>query len=201
MFLSRKLDLDLDQVLENVVKLKAEWIQRSLPGFYTLGRCAYLDLASPSYFEGSTKLNPILQEHFGEVYQAVGNYLEELLQEKVELCDSVAYPSFHIFEANEVLVGRGGTWHQDRPHVTLGLGETDYGTFTLPIVLPTSGGGIDYLDGDESIYFDYTPGEVVVHSGMVYHRIAPLKEAVVGEMRITLQGHVVRHQGQMIMYW
>ena len=201
MFLRKKLNIDCDKVFEQVQALKGDWIPRHLPGFYTLGRCAYLDLGNSSYYDGAKALNPALRRAFGNVYDQVSSYLSELLGEKVKLHENLAHPSFHIFEANEDLVGKGGTWHQDRPHVTLGLGETDYGTFTLPIKLPESGGGIEYLDGEDAVYFGYKPGEIVVHSGMVYHRIAPLKEAVEGEYRVTLQGHLIRQDGVMYMYW
>ena len=203
MFLKAPLGLDVDKIYKDVLGLKDLWIQRHLPGFYTLGPCAYLDLDSPAYYKGKEKTNPVLLETFPEMYQAVQDYLEGVIGEEVWLDPDVAHPSFHIFESNPCYLKQSGTWHQDRPNVTLGLGEVDPLTFTVAIKLPKSGGGMDYTltDGSDEIYYGYEEGSIVVHSGFVYHRISKLKEYVEGEHRITLQGHIIRKNGKLIMYW
>jgi len=84
---------------------------------------------------------------------------------------------------------------------TLGLGDVDPLTFTVAIELPCGGGGLDYIENEKPQHLSYTEGQIVVHDGSVVHRIAPFKECIMGDYRITLQGHLIRHNGVMTMFW
>jgi len=145
--------------------------------------------------------NTKLFKHFSHVYKELQDYFEALLGEKVYLNDKLAYPSFHIAAADPFFLTHGGEWHHDFPHKTLGLGDVDPLTFTVAIELPYGGGGLDYLEDGKPEHLPYTEGQIVVHDGSIVHRIAPFKECIRGDYRITLQGHLIRHNGFMTMFW
>ena len=90
----------------------------------------------------------------------------------------------------------------DVPHNTLNLGDKDPSAFTVPISLPVSGGGMDWINevgGKEHI--PYNERELVLHSGLDVHRIAGMKKYMPGEYRITLQGHLIRRDITMEVFW
>ena len=98
-----------------------------------------------------------------------------------------------------------GNWHNDYPHTTLGLEDIDTSTFTIPLMIPKSGAGIDYLKdeivADRVQHFPYVEKEMIWHNGKTIHRIAGFKEHVFGEFRITMQGHLVRRDNKMEVFW
>ena len=192
--------LDIDEILFNLVKLSDYWIQRSPAPFYTLGRNAYMDGKTEEYFHDAKILNPKLVKHFHELYVAVELYLTHHIGENVYLNHDFAYPSFHIFESDPAFLDYPSNWHKDFPHETLGLKNDTAYSFTVVIEVPSSGAGLEYRDGEEK-YLEYNVGDIIIHRGDFLHNIARLKEYVPGEHRITLQGHVIRHDGRLIMYW
>jgi hypothetical protein len=201
MFLNDKLDINTDDIFDRLIDLKEYWVSRGKLPFYTFGPSAYMDGNTPIYHEGIVKSNPVLLENFGDLYSKSMAYLNHILGEEVALDDKLAYPAFHIIGADPMFLVSNGSWHQDRPHVTMGLGEEDYGTFTVAIKIPTGGAGLDYQDEEGQKYFPYEERMIMVHSGMVPHRIASFKEYVPGEYRITMQGHIIRKDGRLIIYW
>ena len=201
MFINEKLDIDTQEITDKVLKLKDYWLIRSFFPFYTFGRNAYIDGPTPEYCDGIKETNPILLENFGELYDVVIKYLSNSLKEDVALDNTLAYPAFHIIKSHLYFLVNGGSWHQDRPHVTMGLGEEDPGSFTVAIKLPSCGAGMDYLDEEGVKHFPYEEGGIVVHSGFIPHRLAPIKKHVEGDYRITLQGHIIRKDGKLIIYW
>ena len=193
-------DLDIDEILFNVVKLSNYWIRRSDAPFFTLGRNAYMDGKTEAYFHDAKILNPKLMKHFSELYAGVLLYLTHHIGEEVHLNHEFAYPSFHIFESDPAFLDYPSNWHKDFPHETLGLKNDTAYSFTVVIEIPSSGAGLEYRDGEEK-YLAYNVGDIIIHRGDFLHNIARLKEYVPGEHRITLQGHVIRHDGRLIMYW
>jgi hypothetical protein len=203
MFRTDILDINTDEVFNRVLELKDHWISRSeYFGFWTLGRCAYLDGKTPAYSREIAVLNPILRQNFGKLYNTVIYHLSNHFGESVVLNDNFAYPSFHIFESNTILLTQSGLWHQDYPHITLGLTASDAYSFTLAVKLPSGGAGLDYkdIDGQER-YLPYVEKGLVGHDGSILHRISSLKTYVPGEFRVTLQGHVVRINRQLTLFW
>lgn len=197
------LDINTTGVVNNIFKLKHLWISRSneFP-FYTLGRSAYLDGNTNDYEKDIVRMNAILESYFLHVYDEVLHVLHKTLQEPVELTGDLRYPGFHIFPSDKKLLTIAGNWHVDYPHETLGLGDEDTSTITIPILLPKSGGGIEYKVSDSVFeYLPYTEKEMIWHKGNIIHRISSFKEYVPGEYRITMQGHLVRRNGQMELYW
>ena len=201
-FISHKLDINTDEIADKVFRLQKYWISRSdeFP-FYTLGRNAYLDGKTPEYKTESKILNPILRYEFDGLYQKVIKQLTDQFKENIYFNEDLAYPSFHIFMSSPFLLTHSGLWHQDYPHITLGLGSKDPYTFTVAIKLPSGGAGLDYVEDGQQRYLPYTEGEMIGHDGMVLHRIAGLKNYVKGEYRITLQGHLIRLDGVLNMFW
>ena len=194
-----QLDFPMDQVVDSVLKLRNLWESRSLDfPFFTLGKSAYLDGNTEEYFKGARKLNPVLMKTFHPLYKRVANVLGNDLGERTFFKFNVALPGFHIFPSDEKLLSVSGNWHIDNPHVALELGQVDTSAFTVPVMLPISGGGMDSEDG----YHPYTVGEMIMHDGKQLHRIASYKKYKQGEYRITLQGHIVRNdRGNLIMFW
>ena len=202
MFTKKILDINTDEITDKVFRLQQHWISRSdeFP-FYTLGRCAYLDGKTPAYHEEIKTLNPILIKEFDSLYGVIIDYLSNQFNEPIAISDRLALPSFHIFMSSPFLLTHAGLWHQDYPHITLDLGSVDPYTFTLAIKLPSGGAGMDYIEDGQQKYLPYTEREIIGHDGTVLHRIAGLKTYVKGEYRITLQGHLIRLNGVLTMFW
>ena len=143
----------MDQVADSVLELRDLWESRSddFP-FFTLGKSAYLDGNTKEYFDGADKLNPVLMKTFRPLYKRVTNVIGNELGEKIFFKFDLALPAFHIFPSDKKLLSVSGNWHIDNPHTTLELGEMDTSAFTLPVMLPTGGGGMEFEDG----YYPYT---------------------------------------------
>jgi hypothetical protein len=124
------------------------------------------------------------------------------LGEEITLTQDLALPGFHIFPTDEKFLDMAGKWHTDYPHVTLGLGEQGAQAFTLAIELPSSGGGMDYLDVMGGLHHvPYEEKDLVLHSGLTPHRISGITEYCPCEYRITLQGHLIRRNNNLEAFW
>lgn len=229
-------DLDLLTVAEcldirsSIYKLQDAWIQRhpSLP-FYTLGIASYLDASQNNqedYYDRSRQSNPLLQKHFGWLYDRLANALSKQLQAAVSYAENLALPGFHIFQADRQFEQPIAaihtdvnhqlfTWHSDEP--------IDFDrslSFTLAIALPKLGGGLNIWDlshneiverpptevkglieSRSKSFHPYKIGSLVLHSGNIVHQIAAGKNLQVDDERITLQGHSLYCQGSWQLYW
>ena len=201
-FTVHELNYDKDKVILNIFKLQDMWVSRSddYP-FFTLGRSAYLDGKTSEYKKIQKGMNELLYNNFEELYSSVLHVLQDKLNERVYFPKDLCYPGFHIFASDKKLLSITGNWHEDYPHETLGLGDKDTSTFTVPILLPESGGGIDCMIDNMPIYVGYKENEMLWHDGTTLHRIAGLKEYKPNEYRITLQGHLVRRNNRMEVFW
>ena len=202
MFTAHVLDIDTDNIADKVFRLQQYWVPRSdeFP-FYTLGRCSYLDGKTPAYYEEIKTLNPILLKNFGDTYHIIIDYLSDQFKEPIELNSSLAHPSFHIFISDPFLLTHAGIWHQDIPHTTLGLDPIDPYSFTVAIKLPTGGAGIDYVEEGLQKYMPYVEKGILGQDGTILHRISSLKKYIPNEYRITMQGHLIRINGVLTMFW
>tara|TARA_R110001599_G_scaffold277135_1_gene478466 strand:- start:6 stop:620 length:615 start_codon:yes stop_codon:yes gene_type:complete len=197
------LDIDTKEIVNKILAMRDLWISRSKDyPFYTLGRSAYLDGKTDAYYKDSEWQNDILLGEFGELYEKVIDVLQEELEEPVELAHDLSIPGFHIFPSDPKFLTIAGKWHMDFPHTTLELGDEDPYAFTVAIQLPNSGGGMDWID-DKGIkrHLSYKEKELVLHSGLDTHRIAGMKKYVPEEYRITLQGHLIRRNKTMEVFW
>jgi hypothetical protein len=201
------LNISMKKVADAVLNLRALWQSRSdaFP-FYTLGKSAYLDGKTQEYFSEAEDLNPVLMRDFKPLYDKVASALSEELGEKVFIKLGLALPAFHIFPSDKKLLSISGNWHIDIPHITLGVGDKDASAFTVPIMLPTGGGGMEFSESSEFMeedqYCSYVVGQMILHDGKTLHRISSYKKYKPDEYRITLQGHVVRDsKNNLIMFW
>lgn len=196
------LEFDAESVYQRLLELKPYWELRSPDiAFYTLGKSAYIEGKTPAYKEEMDRYNALLVATFPDLYVVLLDKLEEVLGEPVHLATNLAVPGFHIFEADERMRGQAGNWHTDYPHITLGLEGTDHSTVTVAIKLPESGAGLDFIKDDEQHYLQYEEKNMIWHNGQTLHRIAGPKDIVPGEYRITMQGHIIRRNKGLEIYW
>jgi len=221
------------------MSLTAHWTTRKR-GLSTLGAAAYIDAPPASagdifaaqettagqYAQQFTRSNPILAEHFQPLYQQLLDTLGEVLQAPVSFASDKALPGFHIFEyAPENAHAGSHVAHFDRQYETLDWqGPIDHKStptisFTLPLRLPGSGGGLmvwevmldDVLNMDKEATrtaikqaqrqrVNYQVGELVIHPGHALHMIYPWQSKT-DEQRITLQGHCIMINNQWLAYW
>ena len=198
---SKTLKLDIPcNVVDIILDMQPLWIPRAIATgklheypFFTMGRCAYIDGNTDIYYNDSARLNVILLKKLNFFYENVLDGLSFLLGEPVKLAHDLAIPGFHIFQSDPAFLATSGGWHKDCPHTTLELGGTDPHSFTLPIQLPSSGAGLDYIDDlQQKKYFAYEKNNLMVIDVSLIHRISRLREYLPGEYRITLQGHLIR---------
>ena len=198
-----KLNIDTDVILKHIFSCRPLWQSRSddYP-FFTLGKSAYLDGNTIEYHRESVWLNELLYRNFSDLYDTVLECLAVQLGEEITLTQDLALPGFHIFPTDEKFLDMAGKWHTDYPHVTLGLGEQGAQAFTLAIELPSSGGGMDYLDVMGGLHHvPYEEKDLVLHSGLTPHRISGITEYCPCEYRITLQGHLIRRNNNLEAFW
>lgn len=210
--------------------LKEHWVNRAenfFP-FFTLGAASYLDskLNEPSsYFEASSRYNPILKSYFPSLYETLIEKLTEIFQFPVVYEPSLALPGFHIFLANKFFEKPIASTHFDLQFKSL---KWEYKTidyeypisFTCAISLPQSPAGLNYWDisdkdvvgmnsneieklkmSKEKRFYPYSIGKLVLHRGLILHQIAPCQEVKPTDERITLQGHGLLCDGKMRLYW
>lgn len=197
------LNIDTDVILKHIFSCRPLWQSRSddYP-FFTLGKSAYLDSDTLEYHRESVWFNKLLYRNFSDLYDTVLECLSVQLGEEITLTQDLALPGFHIFPTDEKFLNMAGKWHTDYPHVTLGLGEQWAQAFTLAIELPSSGGGMDYLDVmGEVHHMPYEEKDLVLHSGLTPHRISGITEYCPCEYRITLQGHLIRRNNNLEAFW
>ena len=190
-------NIDIGAVVCKVLTMKDKWISRSKDyPFFTLGRGAYLDGKTKEYYKDLHTDNELMVKMFPELYTEVGKALNSVFAEDIYLTTQLRVPGFHIFPSDKKFLKITGNWHQDHPHVTLGLEDVDSYAFTLAIKLPKSGGGMDYIDEfHQRQHLAYNEKDLVIHNGQTIHRIAGMKEYTPNEYRITLQGHIIRRDG------
>jgi hypothetical protein len=228
------------RIAAEVKRLRDHWIPRDDAGMYSLGAALYLDApveetqryfgidAPPpgQYQANLERTKGLLAERFDWLYERLRGALSERLQAEVRYCPDLALPGFHVFlSSSRYEHTTGHVPHFDRQYECIdwepGL-EIDFRislSFTLPIELPPSGGGLKTWDVDlfevlamtreeakEMIRrktprrHAYALGELVCHSGHRLHQIEswPAGE---GEQRITLQGHALAFEGAWNLYW
>ena len=218
------------RICQQLDELQSQWIHRNpeLP-YYTLGAASYLDAAQNQalYTSQAERYNPVLDECFGWLFDRVGGVLAEHIGAPFMLAPEAARPGFHIFGFHREFRKPIASIHFDRQHEDVPwqnaheLDMTELISFTLPICLPLSGGGlhtwdlrwrdfsrIDGMFAPELLahwlpitYVPYEQGTLMVHSGNLLHQIAPAPAMQPGDRRITLQGHAIKRNGVYQLYW
>ena len=190
------------------------WEKRN-PIMWTLGTASYLDATNSEqiYDQKASRTNALLIDHFNWVYQRLLQTLRDhWAPRQVDYLKSL--PGFHIFRCDSALM----CWplasvHQDQQEQLLSWDDVPDETmsFTVPIELPVSGGGLWMWDDDVShpiqllgkkkTFIPYEPGRMVLHNGKRFHQIAPAAKTEPNALRITLQGHAVRIGDRWWVYW
>lgn len=225
---------ECEAVRDGVFELRHLWEHRNPAGpFYTLGAASYLDAAGPQgnapYYAKAQRCNPVLVERFGWLYQRLQQGLAQALDAPVVFDERGGRPGFHIFLAAKVFEQPVASIHIDKQYELLdwsGAPGPDFErplSFTVGIVLPRSGSGLNFWDTPyreicnmtraqvEDLarkrpheHHPYGPGRLVMHSGHMVHQIAPspyLEPEEVRDARITLQGHGIRCGESWRIYW
>ncbi|MBI3284908.1 MAG: hypothetical protein HYZ65_08685 [Burkholderiales bacterium] len=199
-----------DWVLQ-VLLLKRYWRRRhaEVP-FFTLGMAAYLDcVAGPDgagYWDASRRQhsNQLLARHFSPLLLQVATLLQRIFQQPVLQAEDAAVPGFHIYLPHPVFALPVASIHKDLQYRDVFHGRAapaeDVFSFTLPLSTP-EGSGLNLWteEGGSPAFFPYRSGQLVLHSGLTTHQ-AVLR--CCGDLeRISLQGHAIRLDGQMLVYW
>ncbi len=184
--------------------------------YFTLGRSVYLDLATVDGYSESAILetNRVLESKFKDLLELVKGALAQALNEPVEFSRKLALPGFHIFFSEGIDAAARQDPHFDLQHMRVDWGRSwDSGksiSYTLPLVLPLSGGGLELWSvaaerskdvGLQSRVEPYTEGVMFLQMGMIPHRIAATKVPSINDTRITLQGHGLCFDGKWQLYW
>ncbi|MGV9386484.1 hypothetical protein ACWDRB_62535 [Nonomuraea sp. NPDC003707] len=221
-------------VRDAVHELRAHWIPRGQEpaSFFTLGTPSYLDLAqnpqTGNYHKRAEAARSLLYDRFGWLYKRLGTVLREHLGASACYPDDLALPGFHIWLAPAVFTKPKAPVHFDLQYRAFdwppGTDLDRLVSFTLPIRLPQSGGGLNVWDATfeqferarakgwiESAtdlqrfhtltHVAYTAGTMAVHSGHILHQVAPTSRVRADDERLTLQGHGVWSAGRWLLYW
>ncbi len=224
------------EVGSTVHLLKSYWSQVNPPSeFYTLGVASYIEFCRAQderieYYDKAQLYNPLLKEYFSGLLENVRGTLERQLGEPVTYSESFSIPGFHIWLTEAIPTYQTASVHFDLQYQRLNWPSPDEVehdkplSFTLPIRLPTQGGGVNVWDlnyrevmslteqgipvdmdemrsGRTQFQYAYSPGRLVIHSGHFLHQIAPVPDVQPGDERITLQGHALRCRGRWQVYW
>lgn len=176
------------------------------------------------YYATSRRTNPILQKHFGWMYDKLLKTFAESFNCSVAYRDDLALPGFNIYCGPIDFETVNYNVHVDLQFMDLNWSppnSADFQTtmsFTLPIASPACGSGLniwpitqndiseDEIDSGEklreehAIYQQYTLGFATIHDGKHYHQMSIAKNRQPGDERITLQGHGVKQDGVLIVY-
>jgi hypothetical protein len=228
------------RITDTINGLSESLIKRDDFALYSLGAAAYLDaptqntidkfdldvLPQDIYLKRLAENNDLLMNYFSDIYFRLQQQLQNHLGEKVCYAIGKALPGFHIFNAHAQYANASAhVPHYDRQYEQLTWTQTVTPfnartiSFTLPISLPASGGGLylwpldltEVLNTEKSevaklvraakcTAHKYAIGELICHNGHQLHRIAPWVSAT-GDQRITLQGHGLFIDDMWKLYW
>jgi hypothetical protein len=196
--------------------------------FYKLGAASYElrrpDLPPVSYYAYARRMNPILLDKFGWLYERLSDVLAQHLERPIHYSPDLALPGFHIFLGYQSPKGRSKAIHYDENIKSVrfdGADEVDFDctvSFTAAIALPKSGAGLNLWDVVGSAettrlkiperlasmpyqFHPYKIGNIFIHSGQHYHQIAHFENVGPTDERITLQGSAVLQGDKIVAFW
>ena len=187
------------------------------------------DRSTPNIYEKKAKyFNDIMIKDFAWMYDKIKAYYEERFEKPITF--KHALPGFHIFQTAEQLnhdyVKNLATIHIDQPQTSHKWknGMLSASSFTIAVDLPKCGAGLNVWQ-DESVfnninsvffyemskenqlaiiknaeYFPYKLGYIYEQSGLTRHQITCHGDVMKGERRITVQGHLVETNEEIIIY-
>lgn len=220
---------ECDRVVERVEANRDAWTRRHPAApFYTLGAASYLDasISREAYYRLAAELNPLLDREFGWLHRRILPAVGEHVGLPASFAPRAALPGFHVFLAHEAFRRPMGRIHFDLQFQDLdwdrelGVDFSRPVSFTLAVRLPAAGAGLrtweiskaefdalgpegpDMIDRERPAdYVAYRTGELVCHSGLLLHQIAPAVDMRPDDARITLQGHALPGRDACWFYW
>jgi len=218
---------EAQKVVREVNNCSDLFIEQTKDFFYTLGAATYQHVNRlDEYYNNVLFLNQIMFKKFWLLYFKLLEGLENILYEKVYFTKALSYPGFHIFNLGNIENFGGGAPHYDisfKEHDILGDVDviTESLSFTLALELPKEKCGLNMWDLNfreviESNYvidpnkecllrqmkfIQYNVGCLYLFDAFQYHSISSIDTLYANDVRITLQGHVVKKKGKWIVYW
>lgn len=207
------LDLDCEEICEKVFRNQDKWIDRDI--FYTFGASSYID-DNNEYNANLEKSNSVLFNCFSDLYKKLEIHFGATLNKEI------AYPGFHIFD--ERCHNIDGSIHFDSSYLRLPIYKKSFSnpqSFTILLKKPSTGAGLNVWDKidlkrippskreqyikniqkiGEPTYMEYELGKMYVHSGEVLHQIANTG-GLMGDSRVTLQGHVIQDGDKKYLFF
>ena len=187
------------------------------------------DSSIPNIYKHKSKyFNELLERDFGWMYIKIKKYYDDKFEKQVIF--KQALPGFHIFQSPEYLnhddAKNLATIHVDLPHTSHNW-ECDVlavSSFTIAIELPKCGAGLniwlddsifdtvdtvffDQMNSEEqkavtngAVYMPYKLGYIYEQTGLTRHQITINGNVTEGEKRISVQGHMVETETEIIIY-
>jgi hypothetical protein len=224
--------------VSRILDLRPCWLSHWDPPRYTLGASSY-DMnkgkeAIIVYIQHRNAYNRLLRETFGDLYRQLLDCLEVCYDHKCMLAEQLGHPTVHIFEGDSIPGGvmkphRHCDAHFHNPFFASKLGadwariqDLPQFSFTLPLRLPSGGGGMNIWDlsladyaryeaegRDVSEIADsytkhailYREGTLITHAGLYLHEIMPVDTIRDGDIRITMQGHGALINDVYKLFW
>ncbi|WP_232458661.1 hypothetical protein [Burkholderia ubonensis] len=202
-----------DDWVMRVMLLRRHWRRRhALAPFFTLGLAAYLDgvaAVGERVYDDASLLaasNALLERHFLPLLQAAADALAGHFRLPARFAPNAARPGFHIYLPHPAFARPVASVHRDLqyrqvfPHRV--PDEDDLFSFTLPLSTPPGSGlnlWLHSAGGGDAEFIPYRSGRLVVHRGLALHQAVLACHD--GLERVTLQGHGIREQGQLLLYW
>ncbi|MCM3921016.1 hypothetical protein ND748_04905 [Frankia sp. AiPs1] len=222
---------EAEEVRDAVYRERPSWIERGAgfhtlgtPSYLDLTP----NSQAGDYHDRAARHRPLLWDRFGWLYNRLGAALVDILDAPVRYTERYALPGFHVWFTEAVFTRPRASVHFDLQYRLFDWpGEVDASrvfSFTLPLRVPAAGGGLntwpvshatflsamrrDLIDSVGDLrrfhplqYVPYSPGELVVHSGLLLHQIAPSVSVRPGDERLTLQGHGIWSGDSWLLYW
>lgn len=204
----------------------------------TIGAPLYRNRHRPDYYaERARATNRMLYDAYRDLYERVAAFFEDRYRMPVAFVDELAIPGFHVMWYDDPGRHEGGGWHVDRlawqvPYFAdRGAEVRGIVNFTLPLVVPSGGTGMDIMDdpgeaheiidldnngesGQDGrigragetrpraeVHVSYSPGVMLFNECEVQHRIGSSTTLRAHELRLTLQGHGVLFRGRLLLFW
>lgn len=178
----------------------------------------------------TAKMNPILWEEFHDLYKKLLIFIEESLGYKAIFHEGFALPGFHIFQSDILFESEFAPVHTDLHYTLLDWQGAKFDpqnniSYTIPLRLPKHGGGVYFwdqcyeapeglsfeehrdkmysqeLDDSTKHYCSHKEGYAAIHSGNLYHQVAPYTDVQEDDERTTFQGHGVLIDDVYHLFW
>ena len=219
---------ECEEIVNKLVEKQDKWENRSPSSnfFMSYGALTYLD--KTEYAKKANYFNKMMVKDFDWMYRKIWDYYQMKFHKPVVF--QLALPGFHIFQTAEQLnheyIRNLASIHLDRPHISHDWGEEilAVSSFTIAIDLPKCGAGLNIWENDDifngvytvffhqmnkktqlaitknSEYFPYKLGYIYEQGGMLRHQITCNGDVMEGERRVTVQGHLVETNKEIIIY-